>query len=315
MIMNRPSLASLSSLAARACLFCMILLLHACGDHGDELAWRDFPDNPGYTRQEQIHYLRAFPLGFGEAGSLINDENRISEENIRYLIRIAEKRLSYNDLGDKTAEELILISAHLTQHILKPHTPENWHQRTVIAYNTNNDFIERRRRWKRKQRAMCINFTLLNMYIFEAFKERYPALDRYAFIPVSVTGLNHAIQGFYDRERDRLAVVCGMTDAKDGRFNAGKHRLNWTKNQPDLYHENHVDFIRVVKHLDGNPRQVIDELGRMKDNEAYVPSHATYYIALAYNRLGDNKTANRLLFDILRYDPVFGSLIITSIFM
>lgn len=313
--MNLVSFAPLATHTSRACLLCVIVLLCACKDHGDELVWLDFPDNPGYAREEQIHYLRTFPLGFGEAGSLINDENRISEKNIQYLIRIAEKRLSYNDLGDRTAEELILISAHLTQHILKPHTPENWRQRREIAYNTNNDIIERQRRWKRKQRAMCINFTLLNMYIFEALKERYPALDRHEFIPVSVTGLNHAIQGFYDKERDRLAIVCGMTDAKDGRFNAGEHRLNWTKNQPDLYHENHVDFIRVVKHLDSNPRQVIDELGRMKENEAYVPSHATYYIALAYNRLGDNKTANRLLFGIHRCDPVFGSLIITSIFM
>ena len=291
-------------------LLIAISLTASCRSSQDELVWHDFPEHPGYSQEEQLYYLKYFQTGFGKAGSLINDHNKISEDNIEYLIRVAERRLSYKDLNEKSGKELILISAHLTQEVLQPCLSVESCNVSELSYVSNDSLIDSYKRRSRGQKGLCINYTLMNKYIFSGLKARYAALGNYEFIPLTITRRLHAVQGFYDKKTNKIAILCSLTDDIDGKFNSGNHKLNWNSDMPDIYYENNIDFIRIVKRIDDDPEQVIDKFLEMEAKGKYPENYLQYYIGIAYNRLGESRQTNRIFFEILKRDSVFGSAIL-----
>lgn len=253
--------------------FCLVFAL-SCAQEQESLVWQAFPDHPGYTREEQLYYLQRYPQGYGKVGSIINDANWISDEHMEYLIRFAENRLSYGNLSQKTGEELILISAHLTQAILRPCDFER--EACVVnnvSYNTNDILLDLFREYENQQNAFCINYTMMHMGIFNGFKERYRVLERYEFLPMSINTIRHAVQGIYDRETDTLAVMCSMEDDRDGKFNAGKRKLNWDLAVPDLFHASYIDVIKILSRFDDDPGKAIAALKALEKDLGHPDNH------------------------------------------
>jgi hypothetical protein len=282
----------------------------------DNLQWHDFPTHNNYTIEQQIYYSNKYPLGFGENGTILNDENKISEKNLKYLIKLAEKKLSYNKLDEKNGEELFLIVSHLTQTILKPCIESEKSYETIknISYKRNNDIIEEYKKRKKEQPALCINYTIMSMEIFNGFKKKYPSLDRYEFIPITSTIHNHAMQGFYDKENNKIAIICNLTDDKDSGFNSGKYKLNWEGEKPEFFHKNYIDFIKIAYNSEINPKKTIKILEEMKENKEYFDLDINYYLSKSYNLLGDNKKSNYYLKEILDSNTPFAFYVFQSRF-
>jgi hypothetical protein len=294
-------------------LICLALALSCSQEPGPPLVWLPFPDHPGYTREEQISYLQQYPPSFGRPGDIVGEVNRIAEDHLDYLVHLAEDRLGYKDLAGMSGEELILVSAHLTQTIFHP----CGYDRAIcvpahMSLITNNIHLDLYRDYGNEQNAFCVNYTMMHMGIFNGFKERFEALQRYGFIPVTITQIHHAIQGVYDRETDTIALMCGMEDDKDGKFNSGKYTLPWTHDQPELFRPEYMDLVRILSRMYTAPRETIVALESMIRQTDYPESHLKLYLAFTYGSLGEKDKAKALLIEVAKTNPMLGGSVYRS---
>jgi hypothetical protein len=302
-------MSSLNKIINNIALFSSIFLT-SCSYEKEKLEWIDFPIDPRYTIEEQIHYLQNYPPGFGKPKTYINDENKISSENLEFLIKFAEKKLSYKDLNSKSGEELLLITSHITQKLLK--TCSDFYECNIfeLAKTKNNQIIDYFKENKKSHPAFCINYTLLNMEIFNGFKNYFPELNRYEFLPLDITRIKHTIQGFYDKKENKITLICGYSDDLDSKFNSGKHKLNWTEYKADIMNNDYIDFIIIMKDTADQPYKRIEKLKEMKDKNKFIENNINYYLAKSYSLIGEKKRSNELVREIARTDHIFAGTIL-----
>jgi hypothetical protein len=315
----------------------LIVLCCSCsqGDQTVQLEWVELPRHPGYSLEEQIRIAQTRAPNL----SIFQDENVLSEDNVEFLIRLAEQKLKYGDLTFKTPDELILITTHLTgtigrtNHLAKISillstdrreenasklfrktllSPSEWDipllwalarknkreilersQAEVERINSlrNNDIVDEFIRRKKPVPLVCGNYTLIAMGIFNAFKERFPQLADYEFVPVTAAEINHAWQSVVNTRTGMITMFDAFEDDKDGKFITGPYGLLWRSGDPDFFYSGYSEYVLAILEMDEDPHSAIARLRVLQSKYHYPEAHLLWTKAKAYLVLDDQETA------------------------